>query len=153
MTKDPREIAHRYMRDGRVMQLATLHQDQPRANSLYYVVDKDSWTIYWLSESTRRHSVDIAAHARVGGAIVIKPDMPVAGLQFVGDASEVVDLSEQKTIIEKYCEKYNGIADGLHERIVAGTNKHRLYKVVIRELELFDENNFPGGKCVRIPLE
>lgn len=153
MTKNPYEIARQYMHEGRVMQLATLHDEQPRVNSLYYVANEDLRTIYWLSEATRRHSEDITINRRVGGAIVIKEAMPVVGLQFIGDASEVTDRTEQKDAIERYTRKYGGASEGLYERMIAGTNKHHLYKIAVRELELFDEKNFPGGECVNIPLD
>jgi uncharacterized protein YhbP (UPF0306 family) len=151
-TVNPREIAGKYLREGRVMQLATAHGDQPRANSLYYVASDDLKSVYWLSEPERRHSRDIQDNPRVAGAIAIKTDLPVAGLQFEGDASEVLDSEEQQYAIEKYSAKYDGSVEGLYDRMVAGTNKHHLYKIAIRKLELFDEVNFPDSQVISIDL-
>lgn len=134
------------------MQLATVHEQQPRANSVYYVTSDDLRSVYWLSEATRRHSKDVLENPLVGGAIVIKADLPVAGLQFVGDASEVTDRHEQREAVDRYNQKYDGSVSGLYDRMVAGTNKHHLYKIAIRELELFDEVNFPGGDVISVPL-
>lgn len=149
---NPKEVAGKYLREGRVMQLATAHGDQPRANSLYYVASDDMKSVYWLSEPRRRHSKDIQDNPRVAGAIAIKTDLPVAGLQFEGDASEVSNREEQQYAIEKYSDKYEGSVKGLYDRMVAGTNKHHLYKVAIRKLELFDEINFPAGEAITIDL-
>ncbi len=149
---NPKEIAGKYLREGRVMQLATAHGDQPRANSLYYVASDDLRSVYWLSEPQRRHSRDIQDNPRVAGAIAIKTDLPVAGLQFEGDASEVLDSEEQQYAIDKYSDKYDGSVKGLYNRMVAGTNKHHLYKIAIRKLELFDEANFPDNDAILIDL-
>ncbi len=140
------------MEEGKVMQLATLRDDQPRANSLYYVASRDLRFVYWLSEATRRHSVDIVKNPLVGGAIVVKADLPVIGVQFSGEASEVTDNDEQKEVLERYNEKYGDTAKELYDRMVAGKNKHHLYKVAIRELELFDEVNFLNESPLNIPL-
>ncbi len=149
---NPKELAGRYMEEGKVMQLATLHDDQPRANSLYYVASRDLRFVYWLSEATRRHSLDIVKNPLVGGAIVVKADLPVVGIQFSGEASKVIDHDEQKEVLEQYNEKYGDTAKGLYERMVAGKNKHHLYKIAIRELELFDEVNFLDESPVSISL-
>ena len=148
----PKEVANGYFGQGRVMQLATLHGDQPRASSVFYVTSDDMQNVYWLSEPARRHSLDIQQNRLVGGAVVIKEDLPVVGLQFEGEAGEVDDRDEQRNVIERYSEKYGNSVDELYDRIVAGTNKHHLYKVVIKRLELFDDVHFPQQSPVAITL-
>lgn len=148
-----RELAGQYMKEGRVMQLGTLHDNQPRVNSLYYVASDDLKSVYWLSEKTRRHSIDIDKNNLVGGAIVIKQDLPVVGLQFEGEASEVLERDEQKRVIDDYTQKYGGATEGLYKRIVAGNNKHHLYKVAISRLEMFDDINFPNKSPINVPLD
>jgi uncharacterized protein YhbP (UPF0306 family) len=150
---NPTEIAFRYFNEGRVMQIATLHDGHPRVNSVYYVMSDDNKSVYWMSESRRRHSRDILADNRTGGAIAIKLDSPVAGLQFTGSAFIIKDDEELKEIIAKYNAKYDNVADGLYEKILAETNKHSVYKISITELELFDEVNFPSGDVISVPLE
>lgn len=148
MTSSPIELAGKYLKEGRVMQLATHHGEDVRVNSLYYVSSDDMKSVYWLSEPRRRHSQDILTNPRVGGAIAIKTDMPVIGLQFIGDASEVTDMDEIKNVVDAYNEKYEDSVEGLYERFVAKKNKHHLYKVAIREMEIFDEVNFPDGEVM-----
>lgn len=149
---DPRTIATRYLAEASVMQIATMHGDQPRVNSVYFVAVLDEQSIYWLSEPHRRHSRDIGLNPRVSGAIAVKAEVPVAGLQFIGTAEEVTALEEIGAIATQYAEKYDGIGRDLSERYQAGTNKHRLYKLSITQLELFDEVHFPGGEVVTVPL-
>jgi uncharacterized protein YhbP (UPF0306 family) len=150
---NPMEIAFRYFSEGRVMQIATLHNGHPRVNSVYYVTSDDNRSVYWMSESHRRHSKDIIVDNRTGGAIAIKLDPPVAGLQFIGNTSTVTNDEELKEIIAKYNAKYDNVADRLYEKILAGTNKHSVYKINITELELFDEVNFPSGDVIPVPFK
>ncbi len=149
---DPFQIAKTHFAAGRAMQLATLHDGRPRVNSVYYVASDDNKCVYWMSEPHRRHSEDAINDAPVAGAVAVKVDHPVMGLQFVGTASEVVDLDEIKYVAERYSKKYGGFGADLYERARAGTNKHRLYKLTITELELFDEVHFPGGEVVSVSL-
>ena len=148
----PESIAADHFRNGRVMQIATLHDGQPRVNSVYYVAADDNRAVYWMSETRRRHSKDIGSDARIGGAVAVKTDQPAAGLQFTGIANEVTDPDEVKAVAGKYNQKYDGVANDFYERFMAGTNVHHVYKIVITDLELFDEVNFPGGEVISVPL-
>jgi uncharacterized protein YhbP (UPF0306 family) len=148
----PEELATTYLQEGRVMQLATSQDDYPRVNSLYYVASDDGRAVYWLSEATRRHSQTLSCNTHVGAAIVVKEDMPVIGLQLTGGASKIHDRDEQKRVLQKYNEKYDNAAAGLYDRMLAGTNKHCLYRLVIDQLELFDEVNFAHDIPMTIDL-
>lgn len=145
----PEEVATMHFAAGQAMQLATLHDTAPRVTSVYYVTDNIR-TIYWLSEPDRRHSVDATRHPQVGGAIAVKTDHPVMGLQFTGKASVVTGNDEIQKAASLYSEKYNGFASDFYRNYQAGTNKHVLYKIDIEQLELFDEVHFPGGKVITI---
>ena len=134
----PEETAKHFFATGTVMQIATLHDGSPRVNSVYYVPANDTTAVYWMSEPRRRHSDDIHEDARMGGAIAIKTDWPVAGLQFTGRGDVLEDHDELQKVIDDYNEKHQGAADGLFERIQEGTNKHLIYKLTIESLELFD---------------
>ncbi len=148
----PAEIAASYFASGRVMQIATLHEGQPRANTVFFVASSDNKFVYWMSEPRRRHSEDIEKDSRVGGAIAIKLDQPVAGLQFIGTARVLTDLDEIKDVATKYNQKYDGVANDFYERYVDGQSLHRIYKLTINDLELFDEVNFPGGNTIIVSL-
>lgn len=146
------EIAKRCFDEGRAMQLGTSHDGQPRVNSVYYVTSDDYRNVYWMSEPRRRHSQDLKHDARAAGAIAIKTDWPVVGLQFTGVGDIVHDLDEIKKVTEKYNQKYDYVAKGFIKRYEEGKNKHLFYKLTIASLELFDENNFPEGP-IKVTLE
>lgn len=147
---NPKTVATQYLQQGRVMQIATLHEGTPRVNSVYYVPAADMSAVYWMSEPRRRHSDDVLKDARMAGAIAIKTDWPVAGLQFTGKGSVLQDEAKLQKVIDAYNEKYHDAAKGLLERIQDGTNKHLIYELTIESLELFDGVNFPGGDVVPI---
>lgn len=148
----PREATEKYMDEGRLMQLGTLQgQDQPRVNTVYYVASVDCKNVYWLSEPDRQHSVDLRNNPRVAGAVAIKADLPVIGLQFTGVAGEVSDHAELKTVIDRYNAKYNNSAGLFYDRVLRGKNRHRLYRMNITRLELFDEVHF-GNDPIEITL-
>lgn len=77
------------------MQLATIHNEYPRVNTVYFVASDDTKAVYWLSEPGRRHSIDCEANPH-GRCQAVKTDHPVCGLQFTGDASRVTAIEEIK---------------------------------------------------------
>jgi len=149
----PKALTEQYFAQGRVMQIATLHSGSPRVNSVYYVVADDQSAVYWMSEPQRRHSKDVLQDAHMAGAIAIKTDSPVAGLQFTGKGSVVQDQAKIQTIIAHYNQKYDDVAEGLFERIQQGTNKHRIYELALESVELFDELHFPAQGPLPVPRD
>lgn len=145
-------IAKQCLAQAEAMQIATLRGGSPQVNSVYFVAADDMKTLYWMSEPRRRHSENLAIDSRMAGAIAARTDKPVAGLQFTGSGSVVEDQDELRAVISRYNEKYHDIAAGLYERIQSGTNKHRIYKLELASMELFDEVHFPGGDIVSVPL-
>lgn len=146
----PIDHARALLEVGRTMQLATLHGSVPRVNSVYYVIDTDLTAVYWLSEPDRRHSVDITINNAVAGAVAVKADAPVRGVQFQGSAQQVNDATEIEMISKRYAQKYNGAGSNFAELHTAGTNKHVLYKMNLDTLELFDEVRYPGGSVISV---
>ncbi len=138
------EAAKKCFDEGRVMQLGTSHKGQPRVNSVYYAASDDYRSVYWMSEPRRRHSIDLVDEPRTAGAIAVKEDWPVIGLQFIGMADEVHDLDEIRMAADKYNRKYDYVAEGFVKRYQEGKNKHLFYKLTITDLELFDQVNFAG---------
>lgn len=140
----PAEYAHEHLRAGRTMQLATVRQGRPAVCSVYYVPSDDDKAVYWTSIPERRHSQDIVADCHVAGAIAVKTEQPVMGLQFSGTAEVVSDLDEMKRVMDDYSTKYDGQGKDLYDNTVAGTSQHKLYRLTIESLELFDMVHYPG---------
>jgi uncharacterized protein YhbP (UPF0306 family) len=129
--------------DSELMQLATVDGDQPWACTVHFVADDES-NLYWLSLPTRRHSQEVAKHGKVAAAIVVKPSMPVIGVQVEGDAEEISDKETVAAVMKRYVAKYNK-GQKFYDNFVAGKNEHRLYKLTPHLFVLFDEVNFPDS--------
>jgi uncharacterized protein YhbP (UPF0306 family) len=138
---------------GRVMQLATVHDDKPWIATVYFVSDT-AGNAYWLSLPARRHSEDIAAGSRAAVAIAVKLDKPVIGLQASGTVREVTDLETVQRVLPDYVHKYGSGADFV-ELFIRGEAAHRLYQFTPDEWWLFDEVHYPGGvrQATSMPLQ
>lgn len=142
-----KELVDTYLDEGQAMQLATSANDIPWICTVYYVFY--SGRLYWLSWPERRHSEGVAVNARVAAAIVVKQDLPVVGLQIEGVAGEVADADEVKAVMELYVAKY-GSGARFYEAFIKGKNRHRIYKLTPKRVNLFDELHFPKESQINI---
>ena len=138
---DPLELIRSYLPQGRMMQVATVADEQPWICTVYFVED-DDMNLSWLSLPTRRHSQEIARHNKIAVAIPIKFDKPVVGIQAEGDAAAVADKLLIATVMQRYVDRY-GSGQQFYDNFVAGRNQHVLFKLTPRKFVLFDEVNFP----------
>lgn len=146
---DSRLITKQYLQgDAKTLQLATVRGGKPWIATVYFVVD-DELNIYWLSWPERRHSREIAENSAVAGAVVIKADQPVIGVQLAGVVSEVTDDKTIESVMKLYVAKYDQ-GHKFREAVAAGTNKHHMYKLTPREILLFDEVTYPSDSPVAV---
>jgi uncharacterized protein YhbP (UPF0306 family) len=139
------ELVKKYLRQGRMMQIATAAGSQPWICTVYFVPDEQQ-NLYWLSLPTRRHSQEVAKNNKIAVAIAVKFDKnPIIGIQAEGTAGIVNDLDAIKKIMPYYIEKYDSGKDFV-ELFEAGKNQHQLYKFTPRKYFLFDETNFNDGQ-------
>ena len=78
-----------------VVSLATCGPDGPHAASVFYV--RDGLALLWVSDPVSRHSIELAADARV--AATVAPDYfefaDIRGVQISGRAHVIADASER----------------------------------------------------------
>lgn len=141
MIKTMQEATKQYLTEKRIMQLATVQDDQPWICTVYFVADENQ-NIYWLSLPSRRHSLELAAHNKAAAAIAVKTDMPVTGIQIEGEVSIVTEPAEVKRIMEIYVAAHGGGKD-YYNNFVTRTAQHSLYKLTPKNIVLFDEFKFP----------
>lgn len=132
-----------YLRDAKLMQVATVSNGGPWICTVYFVAD-DNLNLYWLSLPTRRHSQDIAVDNNVAIAIAIKPDLPVIGIQAEGAVAIVSEAKIVEKVMVQYVEKYNSGKD-FYKNFIEGTNQHQMYKFTADSMILFDEKSFPDN--------
>lgn len=146
---DTKQIVRGYLQgSAQTMQLATVHAGKPWIATVYFVAD-DDLNLYWLSWPERRHSQELAVQADVAAAVVVKQDQPVIGVQLAGNAEEMTDLETIKEIMKLYVAKYNK-GEKFYDAVVAGTNKHHMYKLTPNDISLFDEMTFPGNSPIKL---
>jgi uncharacterized protein YhbP (UPF0306 family) len=135
------KLIKEYLSESRMMQIATVNNEQPWICTVYYVEDEDL-NLYWLSLPTRRHSQEIEKHNKVAIAVPVKFDKnPIIGIQVEGVAEVVKNPDVVKKIMKQYVKKY-GSGKDFYDNFIASKNEHWLYKFVPKEYKLFDENKF-----------
>ena len=126
------------------MQVATAHDNQPWACTVYFAYDSD-WNLYWISTPDRRHSKEIISNDKVAGTIVLShtPGDKVRGLQFQGIAEEITNPADIRKLYPYYGKRFDYMK--ALEEIISGKNPHRLYRIKPTQFVLFDEVNFPDN--------
>jgi len=140
-----KQLIQNYLKEAKLMQLATANGDQPWVCSVWFAADNDL-NIYWFSSLTRRHSQEVSNNKKVAGAIVLPqtPADPPRGLQFEGTAELVTNPKD----IVKATSLYVGRIFSLETIKTFMKNKdkpHRFYKITPTQFVLFDTVNFPDN--------
>lgn len=140
---DVRELIFEYLKQAKLMQLATSIDNQPWVCSVWFAFDSDL-NIYWMSQAAMRHSGEVLQNARVGCAIALPhetSDTP-RGVQLQGTATIV---SDPETFAAARSLYEGRIFPG--EKIDAMFNdtsvSRSFYKIVPSEFVLYDPVNFP----------
>jgi uncharacterized protein YhbP (UPF0306 family) len=144
MTNHLEDLVKKYLKEGRVMQVATSSDGHPWVCSVYFVSDEEL-SLYWLSWPTRRHSQEIEQNNKIAATVPIKLDKPVIGIQAAGVAEIIKEKMVVEKIMQKYVNKFDSGKD-FYELFKAGKNQHQLFKFTPDKYFLFDEVNFSDGQ-------
>ena len=140
-----KEIIKDYLKEAKLMQVATARKNKPWVATVWYVHDEDM-NLYFISRRKRRHSLEIKANPNVAGAIV-KPHYKgsgekVIGLQFEGLAKEATG-EQLETARKLYMEKYENAENIPIEKLKDPKFMVTFYVLKPKIIALFDEINFP----------
>lgn len=136
------ELVKKYVKEGKMLQIATVNGSQPWSCTVYYASD-DDLNLYWISTIDTRHSQEIKQNSKVAASIPIKfNDTVVVGLQLEGEAELIKNSEVIKKKAKLYSEKFQRGVDWL-EDFIAGNNPHKLYRIKPRLFVVFDRVNFP----------
>jgi uncharacterized protein YhbP (UPF0306 family) len=138
-----RKLIEDYLREARLMQLATSIDNQPWVCSVWFAADEDL-NIYYFSSVTRRHSKEVLENNKVAGAMALPhiPEDPPRGLQFQGTVEEL----ETEEDMEKAISVYSGrifSKEKIKDLMGHSTRPHKFYKIKPTQFVLFDTVNFP----------
>lgn len=137
------QLIREYLKEAKMMQLATAEGSQPWACSVWFASDEDL-NIYWFSSTTRQHSVEIRKNPKVAATICL-PQSPAdvpRGLQLKGLAGELnnpKDIAKARSVYE------GRIFDAktVDSLMVHPEKPHRFYRIWPNLIVLFDAVNFP----------
>lgn len=144
---DLRKLIEDYLKEAKLMQLATCKGDKPWICSVWYVHDKN-WNLYFISQKNRRHSLELKENHHVAGAIVSPHTKgsgeKVRGLQFEGKARETKEDEADKAN-RLYRTKY-ALAEHINlEELMDPKVTYGYYIIEPKNFVLFDEINFPDN--------
>ena len=140
-----RKLIEEYLKEAKLMQLATSIDNQPWVCSVWFAEDEDL-NIYWFSSTTRRHSEEVLKNNKVVGVIALPqtPKDPPRGLQFQG----VAELLTKQDNIDKAISVYQDRIfpkEKIDELMEDDEKPHKFYKVKPILFVLFDAVNFPDN--------
>ena len=151
MAADVRQLIVEYLTEAKLMQIATVSEDQPWNCTVTFVCDKNL-NLYWISKLDTRHSEEIHKNKKVAAAISVKfSDLTIVGMQVEGDAELIEDDHEIKRMIRLYTDRF-GRGEKWYESFIAGNNEHKLYRIKPRLFVLFDIVNFPDNPRQELKL-
>jgi hypothetical protein len=105
---DVTQIAQTFLEAHSTLALATVNADgTPEVAPVFYISD-ERLNLYWLSTTSSRHSVNLAAQPRV--AATVYPTVwqwnEIVGLQIEGEASIIGDERIREHILTRYLRKF-----------------------------------------------
>lgn len=126
---DLRKLIEDYLKEAKLMQLATSLDNQPWVCSVWFAADEDL-NIYWISSMNRRHSKEVMENQKVAAAIVLPqtPQDPPRGLQFQG----IAELLENEADIDKAITLFAGRIfpkEKIEEFMDSKTHPHSFYRI------------------------
>jgi len=140
-----KNLIESYIKDQKLVQIATLNDNQPWISSVFYLCDSDL-NLYWISLPDTRHSQHILNNLNTAATVVAlgEAGKDIAAVQMEGNSVIVNDKKEIEEIIIQYCKLYNR-GDKWLDEYLAGENPHKLYKFTPKSYELFDTKNYPDN--------
>ena len=143
MDKNLKKLIQDYLQEAKLMQLATVVENQPWASSVWFAADNDL-NIYWISSITRRHSQEVLKNKKVAAAICLpqSPKDTPRGLQLEGTAEL---LTDKKSIVKAIFLFAGRIftKTQIKQFMKDKNHPHRFYKITPTQFVLFDSLNFP----------
>ena len=152
---DIRKVIGEYLKEAKLMCLATAKDYKPWACTVWYVHDED-WNLYFISQKARRHSIELKENQNVAGTIVLPhvkgSGEKVRGLQFEGTA-RACKLTELMKAHKLYISKYELAEDIPKLELLKLSLSYTYYKITPSVIVLFDEINFPDEPRQELALK
>lgn len=137
-----RKLIEDYLKEAKLMQLATSVDNQPWICSVWFAADQDL-NIYWFSSTTRRHSGEVIKNQKVAVAMVLPhtPKDPPRGLQLQGIAEALTEQADINKAISVYADRIFP-KETIEELMQDKEKLHKFYRIKPTQFVLFDAINF-----------
>ena len=147
-----KKLIEDYLKEAKLMQLATAEDNQPWVCSVWFAADKDL-NIYWFSSTSRRHSKEVMENQKVAAAIALPqtPKDTPRGLQLQGVAEQVTSKKDVRKAISLFVSRIFTKEQITNFMKLAG-NPHKFYKIKPTQFVLFDAVNFPDNSRQELNL-
>lgn len=131
-----------------VMSLATLGRDGPHAANLFYA--RDGFTLFWVSDPTSRHSIELEADATVAATIArdYADYAMIRGLQVSGRARRLVDDAERARARKILEARYPFLERLLDAEVRDSYARAQIYRLDVVRFVLIDNTRGFGHKDV-----
>lgn len=156
MKKKLRKHVVDYLKEAKLMQIATSKNNKPWVATVWYVHD-DELNLYFISRRSTRHSLEIRDNTNVAGAIV-KPHVKgsgekVIGLQFEGTSHDITDEPDVlKKVHELYLAKHS-LAEDIPLKQLSDPEWIAAYYVIHpKTFVLFNDADFPNNPRKELKL-
>lgn len=151
---DLKKLIEDYLKEAKLMQLATCKDGKPWICSVWYVHD-ENWNLYFISRKNRRHSLELKENPHIAGTIVFPHTKgsgeKVRGLQFEGEAFET--KGEEIAYAKNLYEAKFDLAERINLEELMDPDITYCYYIIRPSLfVLFDEINFPDNPRQEITL-
>jgi uncharacterized protein YhbP (UPF0306 family) len=143
---DERELLEQYVRDGKLMQLATQDDDGPYLCNVWFLPQFSPDRLYFISNVARNHSGHIRSRPAVAGTIMHEDldqlGQKVRGVTFRGKACELPTEGIDE-LIARFVGRWPNAKDAVDpSKLASGETPMRVYEIAIEAWVLFDEVNF-----------
>lgn len=150
--KKLRSLIEDYLKEAKMMHLATTRDGKPWICNVWFAADKDL-NIYWFSSRGRRHSKEVEddAHVAAGICIPSEPADESRGIQLEGVAERVTKPTEIIKAISVYAGKIF-TPQAVKQYMADREYPHHFYRIKPTSIVLFDTKNYPENSRRELKL-
>lgn len=147
-----KEIIRAYLKEAKMMQLATVHRGKPWVCNVWFAADKEL-NIYWFSSITRRHSQEVMNNPHVATAICLPltPADPARGIQLEGTAEVLTKPTDIAIAMKHYVGRVFNLKQ-VKQFMNNLDRPHKFYRIKPTKFVLFDVENFPDDSRQELDL-
>lgn len=150
MIEDVEKAIREYLPEVMHLSLGTSRENRPWVCEVHFAYDEDL-NLYFVSNTVRRHSREIADNPAVAGNVVTQhgPADKPRGVYFEGTARMLEGVTEDHPAYRAYQGRFGSRADILDE--AGDPDGNRFYAIEVRTFYLFDTRESKPARKYELP--